>query len=102
MCSSDLYWTASELPAELARQGFRSTLYWGFPETASALRRLAVAAGMVPRTMAARAMVKTVFSGYTAPIPAQLNLLDADAPAFESSPAETSRYRLLYVEATRQ
>jgi len=74
------YFAAPELRALLARHGFTVEIHMAFPVTRDSLRarvvsvikRVAVATGVMPRTMKGKRLLKRVFFGSLAPIPAEV------------------------------
>jgi SAM-dependent methyltransferase len=104
------YFPAAELQDALRHAGFAADLYAGFPEgrglrdgVARKLRRLAVAARMIPSTMAGKAFLKRMFYGSLEPIPRELAAgLDAANRLTPIAPGmDLTRYRTLYAEARK-
>jgi ubiquinone/menaquinone biosynthesis C-methylase UbiE len=106
---STRYFSADELRDALSRAGFAANLKAGFPERHSMLdwlvakiRRLAVAARMIPSTMAGKAFLKRMFYGALKPIPRELQQGGGGAPLHPiGSGMNLSRYRTLYAEARK-
>ncbi len=104
-----LYYSASELQDALTRTGFAANLQAGFPERhgirdwlVRKIRRVAVAAGMIPHTMAGKVFLKHLFYGSLEQIPRELEPGHATEPLHPIRPGmNLSLYRTLYVEARR-
>jgi len=105
-----LYFTAVELKGALARSGFAADLKAGFAERrgigdwlVGKVRRAAVAARMIPSTMAGKAFLKRLFYGSLEPIPRELEPGRYPGSQFISIAPEMdlSRYRTLYIEARK-
>ncbi len=103
-----LYFSATELRDLLARAGFEVHLQAGFPERkgildtfVGALRGAAVAARLIPGTMAGKAFLKRLFYGSLTPIPRELEPGRHPIEPLHPILPETnlSRYRTLYAEA---
>jgi SAM-dependent methyltransferase len=104
------YLPAVELKDALRRAGFAAELEAGFPEGRSArdgvarkVRRLAVAARMIPATMAGKAFLKRMFYGSLEPIPRELEPgPDPDHKLTPITPGmDLTSYRTLYAEARK-
>jgi SAM-dependent methyltransferase len=103
------YLRASELNDALAGAGFAATLRAGFAEhrgmrdwLVGKIRRTAVAAGMIPGTMAGKAWLKRVFYGSLEPVPRELDAVQAGEPFDLVQPGmDFSLYRTLYAEARK-
>lgn len=103
------YWRASELNDALARAGFAASLSAGFEEhcgmrdrLVGKVRRMAVSAGMIPRTMAGKAWLKRIFYGSLEQLPRELHPVQASGPFHPIGPGmDLSLYRTLYAEARK-
>jgi SAM-dependent methyltransferase len=104
------YFSAAELTDALARHGFRAHVRAGFAERRGVsgwlvgeLRRAAVAARLIPHTMAGKAFLKRLFYGPLEQIPRELEpARDTSGPFSEIGPGtDLSRYRALYAEARK-
>jgi SAM-dependent methyltransferase len=105
-----LYYSARELHAALARSGFAADLHAGFAERRGVkhwlvgkVRRVAVAAKLIPSTMAGKEFLKRLFYGSLEPIPRELapgrdegQRLTPIAPGMD-----LHIYRTLYAEARK-
>jgi SAM-dependent methyltransferase len=104
------YFSAAELKDALARSGFAADLKAAFPEQSGirdwlvgTVRRAAVAARMIPSTMAGKAFLKRMFYGSLEPIPPELKPgRHAVSPLIPVSPGtDLRRYRTLYIEGRK-
>jgi SAM-dependent methyltransferase len=103
------YFSASEMKDALARSGFAANLKVGFAERRGILdslvrkiRRAAVAARLIPLTMAGKAFLKRLFYGSLEHIPHELKLGAATEPLHPIRPEmNLSLYRTLYAEARK-
>jgi len=104
------YFSAAELTGALARQGFEARVRAGFEERRSVagrligeVRRAAVAARLIPHTMAGKAFLKRLFYGPLERIPRELKpARDTSGPPAEIGPGtDLTRYRTLYAEARK-
>lgn len=95
------YWTIEDATRNLTTAGFEPSVFVGFAERASAIRRLAAAVGAVPRSMSVKAMVKRVCADETVPIPARLDVTDCTGPEFSPAITGDREHRVIYVEATK-
>lgn len=104
------YFSASELKEALARQRFAAEIRAGFPERRGVssrlvreVRRAAVAARLIPRTMAGKELLKRLFYGPLEEIPRELEPARGSPwPISAIGPAtDLSRYRTLYAEARK-
>jgi SAM-dependent methyltransferase len=105
-----LYFSASELKDALARTGFATSLHAGFAETrgikdwlVGKARRAAVAARLIPPTMAGKAFLKRLFYGSLEPIPRELAASREDSQRLTpiAPGMDLHTYRTLYAEARR-
>ncbi len=105
---STRYYSASELKDALARAGFAVNLHAGFEERRSPLnsfiatvRRAAVAARLIPKTMAGKEFLKRLFYGSLVQIPRELQP-GAVQPISPIEPnLNLARYRTIYAEARK-
>jgi SAM-dependent methyltransferase len=103
------YFPASELQSALARAGFAANLHAGFPERRGladtlvrSIRRAAVAAHLIPDTMAGKTLLKRLFYGSLQPIPRELTPGGATGSLHPIRPGmNLSLYRTLYAEARK-
>jgi SAM-dependent methyltransferase len=103
------YFSAADLKESLTRNGFSASLMVGFPERRGLLdslirqvRRAAVAAHLIPQTMAGKALLKRVFYGSLQQIPRELGSTENTAPMNPISPhMNLGIYRTLYATARR-
>jgi SAM-dependent methyltransferase len=102
---STRYHDAGELRALLAAAGFRVELLGGFPVGAargtggvvSLVKRSAVALGLMPRTMRGKQLLKRLFLGKLAPLPAEVrDDHAARAPLVPLPDDDAARFRVLY------
>ncbi len=103
---STRYYSAAELSDLLAARGFRVEVLGAFssrPATGrewaiSMVKRSAVALRLVPRTMAGKQLLKRVFLGRLAPLPAEIRDGCAEyvAPSPIAEPSEAPGYKILY------
>lgn len=106
---SGRYFSASELADALTRHGFRVQVQAGFAERSGlsaflvdAVRRVAVALRLIPRTMTGKAFLKRLFYGPLEELPAELEPAQGTHGPFVPVPgADLSRYRVLYAEARK-
>ena len=104
-----LYFSVSMLKDALTRAGFAANLQAGFPEPPSVraglvgkIRRAAVAARLIPHTMAGKAFLKRLFYGSLEQIPRELEPGGHSAPLHPIRPGmNLTRYRTLYAEARK-
>ena len=101
------YWRARELRNELEAAGFQARVQGAFPEipgwsqsAVGAVRRAAVALGLVPRSMQGKAVLKRIFYGPLENIPARLHPA-RPAPLHDLDPADPGRCRVLYATAQK-
>jgi len=104
------YFSSSELADALARHGFAARIGAGFAEDegfagrlVGGVRRAAVAARLIPRTMAGKAFLKRLFYGPLAKIPRELEPVPLTPRApFPAGPGmDLTGYRTLYAEARK-
>jgi SAM-dependent methyltransferase len=103
------YFSASDLKDVLARTGFAVNIKAGFAERRGPanwligkIRRAAVAARMIPATMAGKAFLKRLFYGSLERIPGELQPGGATEPLHPINPGmNLSLYRTLYAEARK-
>jgi SAM-dependent methyltransferase len=103
---SQRYYNHYELAELLARHGFHSTLYAGFPEKTSGLvsrtvkfvRHMAVRLHLIPRTMKGKEWLKRVFYGKLTPIPREVaEAMARLEPLVEISKIPSAKeYRMIY------
>lgn len=104
------YHTADELTASLTRAGFEVDVRAGFStaprgsfgRARSALRRVAVSLGVVPKSMKGKALLKRMFYGSLAELGPEI---DASVPAgemFPVVPGAVTNYKMLYARAIRR
>lgn len=75
------YYDAAQLAAMLTRRGFYVDMFAGFPDDPTRVRdkltrvarRLAIRAGLIPKTMKGKEWLKRIFLGSLRPIPAELS-----------------------------
>lgn len=102
------YHSAAELRALLDRHGFDAELKASFPaataswrgKLTSAARRAAIGLGLVPKTMAGKALLKRIFYGRLAGLGPEI---DASVPVGELTPVgpgPVADYKVLYAIAT--
>lgn len=105
------YHTAQEFRTALAERGFDVAVHGAFPisdagtvaRLASVGRRVAERLGLIPRTLAGRALLKRLLVRNMVQIPDQIPL-DAPAPAHREEIREghpASRWKVIYVTARR-
>jgi SAM-dependent methyltransferase len=103
------YLSASELKDSLLGAGFAAKILTGFPERRGILdaairqvRRVAVAANLIPQTMAGKVFLKRLFYGSLEQIPRELKPNESTAPLSPISPKmNLTHYRTLYAEARK-
>jgi SAM-dependent methyltransferase len=107
------YLSAGELQEEIASSGFEVRVHAAFPEQPGrgtdlrgAIRRLAVKAHLVPRTMRGKRLLKRIFYGRLDRLPQRLKPDGLGPPRLEPAGGKItaerlSRYRVLYVEAIK-
>jgi SAM-dependent methyltransferase len=104
------YATAADLQRELTEAGFVTGVDAAFPESPGRLgaavdriRRVAVKLHLIPRTMAAKALLKRLFYGRLEDVPARLG--PASIEPAELTPAtqagNLARFRVLYTTARK-
>lgn len=105
------YFCAKELGDVLSRNKLRGRMWAGFPErngllafVGNAARRAAVAAGLAPRTMQGRAMVKRLLHGRLERIPRQIDPEKARPEWIIPVEAglDLTSYRTLYAEGSEE
>jgi len=102
------YYSASELRRLFEARGFRCTVLGAFPVSrsrgislvTSLIKRTAVALRLIPRTMKGKQVLKRLFLGRLAPLPAEL----ADGPDISPEPLiaiqpgqPANRFKVIYV-----
>ena len=100
------YHSAPELFELLTLHGFETKLFGAFPARAgtlkqsavSAIRRLAVALHLFPRSMKGKELLKRVFYGKLIPMPAELGLNDMNKASLTPITNEhpTTEYKVMY------
>ncbi len=101
------YYTAEELYGLAHRAGFVSQMWVGFPDRTDsfrrriirALRRIAVALRLIPKTMRGKAWLKRLFYGPLEPVPPELHEgLGSPEPLVPVTPTRPiSLYKMLYL-----
>lgn len=109
---STRYWSAVELKTALGAQGFDADMAGAFPHAKagardhvlSALKRGAIALGLIPRTMKGKEVLKRLFVGRLVPIPSVL--ADASATAQPLSPLDGALlvdcFKVIYARARKR
>jgi ubiquinone/menaquinone biosynthesis C-methylase UbiE len=106
---STRYFSARELAALLSAHGFHVELFGGFPvkqESArdvvvSVIKRAAVALHLVPKTMKGKQLLKRIFLGKLAPLPAEVteDMAVDRPPELLAQDTLVSGYKVLYAVA---
>ncbi len=103
------YFTADELRAMLDGAGFQVVVRAGFSaassgalvRTSSALRRVAVSLGVVPKSMSGKALLKRIFYGSLFELGPEIDATVAAGGLFSVGPGPVTDYKMLYADATR-
>lgn len=104
------YFSADELAGLLGSAGFRAERYGAYPaggkslpgRFVGAVRKMAVALRLVPKTMTGKEKLKRLFYGKLVPAPAELDDPSAPAePVVPLSDGDASEYKVIYAIGRR-